>query len=155
MSASEKRSQAEVAVLGMGNELLKDEGIGVHVIRRLEETPGLSGVKLVEGGTSPDVADDVRDVKRLIIVDAAKCGGEPGDVYRMSPEDVQTQQPSSVHELSMIQMLWQMDMLGRLPEVTIIGVEPKEMDWGMDLSPELAGELPKIVEAVREELDRD
>jgi hydrogenase maturation protease len=145
---------AKVAVLGMGNEVLKDEGIGVHVVRCLEKVSDLGPVRLVDGGTSPDAIDLVQDVERLIIIDAARCGGEPGAVYRLSPEQVQSQKPSSVHEMTVIDMLWSMEILGSVPEVTIFGVEPKEIDWGLELSPELEEKLPKIVKVVEGEIRR-
>ena len=154
MSVSEEHNPTKVAVLGMGNEVLKDEGIGVHVIRRLEEIPDLGPVRLVDGGTSPDAIDLVQDVEQLIIIDAARCGGEPGAVYRLSLEQVQSQKPSSVHEMTVIDMLWSMEILGSVPEVTIFGVEPKEIDWGLELSPELEEKLPKIVGVVEEEIRR-
>jgi hydrogenase maturation protease len=146
------RRSDKIAVLGMGNELLKDEGIGVHVVRYLENVSGLGPVRLIDGGTCPDVIDEVRDVERLIIVDAVRGEGKPGAVYRLSPELVQTQKPSSVHELTVMDMLWSMDILGSVPEVTIIGIEPKEIDWGLELSPELANKLPQIAEVVLEEI---
>ena len=146
------RRDDKIAVLGMGNELLKDEGIGVHVIRYLENVPGLSLVRLIDGGTRPDAIDEIGDVERLIIVDAIRGEEDPGAVYRLSPEQVQAQKPSSVHELTVMDMLWSMDILGSVPEVTIIGVEPKEIDWGLELSPELANKLPQIAEVVLEEI---
>ena len=154
MSASGEGNSEKVAVLGMGNELLTDEGVGVHVIHCLEKIPDLGPVRLVDGGTSPDAVELVRDVERLIIVDAAHCGGDPGAVYRLTPEQVQTQKPSSVHEVSVIDMLWTMEIMGSVPEVTIIGVEPKEIDWGLELSPDLEGKLPEIVKVVEEEIRR-
>lgn len=146
------RRDGKIAVLGMGNELLKDEGIGVHVIRYLENVPGLGSVRLVDGGTRPDAIDEIGDVGRLIIVDAIRGEGDPGAVYRLSPEQVQAQKPSSVHELTVMDMLWAMDILGSVPDVTIIGIEPKEIDWGLELSPELANKLPQIAEVVLEEI---
>lgn len=146
------RRDDKIAVLGMGNELLKDEGIGVHVIRYLENVPGLGSVRLIDGGTRPDAIDEIGDVERLIIVDAIRGEGDLGAVYRLSPEQVQAQKPSSVHELTVMDMLWSMDILGSVPEVTIIGIEPKEIDWGLELSPELANKLPQIAEVVLEEI---
>lgn len=152
MSFSEKEYRTKLAVLGMGNELLKDEGIGVHIIRCLENVPDLGPVRLVDGGTSPDAIDLIQDVERLIIVDAAYGGGEPGTVYRLSPKEVQAQKPSSVHDLTIVNMLWTMNFLGCVPEVTILGIEPKEIDWGLELSPELAKRLPQILQLVTEEI---
>ena len=145
-------STAKVAVLGMGNELLRDEGIGVHVIRRLEQISGLDDVRLIDGGTSPDAIDLIGNAQKLIIVDAAHMHDEPGAVYRLTPQQVSARKPSTVHEFSVIEMLWMMDLLSQIPEVIIIGIEPKEIDWGLELSPELERKLPEIVGVVLDEI---
>jgi hydrogenase maturation protease len=136
----------------MGNDLLRDEGIGVHTIRRLQEIPDLGPVKLVDGGCRPDAIEEIRGIPRLIIVDAIRAGGEVGAIYRLSPEQVEVKKPASVHEMTVIDMLWSLSLLGEAPKVTIIGVEPKDIEWDLELSPELAERLPKVVEVVLEEI---
>jgi hydrogenase maturation protease len=138
----------KIAVLGMGNALLKDEGVGIHLIRSLKDLPGLESVDLIDGGTSPGAVDLVRDADRLIVVDAAYGGGEPGSIYCLTPEQIKNQKPSSIHELNVLHMLWNLYIMGESPDITIIGIEPKETDWGLDLSPELEERLPRITEFV-------
>ena len=135
-------------MLGMGNALLKDEGIGIHLIRSLKELPGLESVDLIDGGTSPQAVDLVRDADRLIVVDAACGGGEPGSIYCLTPEQINDQKPSSIHELNVLNMLWNLYIMGESPNITIIGIEPKETDWGLELSYELEERLPRITEFV-------
>ena len=135
-------------MLGIGNALLKDEGIGIHLIRSLKDLPGLESVDLVDGGTSPEAVDLVRDADRLIVIDAAYGGGEPGSIYCLTPEQIKSQKPSSVHEFNVLNMLWNLCIMGENPNITIIGIEPKEIDWGLDLSPELEERLPRITEFV-------
>ncbi len=68
-------------IVGVGNILLKDEGIGVHVVRALQEMSLASPkgeVEVVDGGTSPSAFDTAEGADKLIIVDAARGGGEPG-----------------------------------------------------------------------------
>jgi len=149
----------KTAVLGMGNVLLKDEGIGIHLIHALKDLPDLESVDLIDGGTSPQAIDLVRDADRLIVVDAAYGGEEPGSIYRLSPEHVRNQEPLSIHELNVLQMLWNVCIMGDSPKITIIGIEPKETDWGLELSPELEQRLPRITEFVhkiiRENLENE
>ena len=135
-------------MLGIGNALLKDEGIGIHLIRSLKDLPGLESVDLIDGGTYPQAFDLVRDTDRLIVIDAAYGGGEPGSIYCLTPEQIKSQKPSSVHEFNALNMLWNLCIMGESPNITIIGIEPKEIDWGLELSPELEKRLPRITEFV-------
>ena len=144
----------KIAVLGMGNVLFKDEGIGIHLIHALKNFPDLESVDLIDGGTSPQVIDLVRDADRLIVIDAIYGGEEPGSVYRIKPEHVKNQKPYSIHELNVLQMLWTLNIIGKSPKITIIGIEPKEIDWGLELSPELEQRLPQITEFVREKIKK-
>ena len=135
-------------MLGIGNALLKDEGIGIHLIRSLKDLPGLESVDLIDGGTYPQAFDLVRDRDRLIVIDAAYGGGEPGSIYCLTPEQIKSQKPSSVHEFNALNMLWNLCIMGESPNITIIGIEPKEVDWGLELSLELEKRLPRITEFV-------
>jgi hydrogenase maturation protease len=146
-----------VVVIGVGNLLLKDEGIGIHTLQALQETDLPPDVKLVDGGTSPDLISYTRAGDRLIIVDAAKAGGEPGTIYRFRPEDLAEEKGAltSAHELGVVPNLKLMPLLGNRPaEILIIGIEPKETDFGTELSAELRQKLPEIVGVVLGEITR-
>jgi len=144
-------------IVGVGNVLLKDEGIGVHVVRALQEMDlaSLSGeVEVVDGGTSPDAFDTAEGADKLIIVDAARGGGEPGTIYRFAPDDVSGEPKflASLHDLGLLDSLRMMEAVGDPPRDTvIIGVEPAEVDWGLELTPALRGRLPDVVRIVVEE----
>lgn len=141
-------------VLGVGNILLKDEGIGVHAAHALQEMPLDEGVEVIDGGTSPDIIPLVEGADKLIVIDAALGGEEPGTIYRFSPEDIAAKSAGlvSAHQMSFVENLRTMKGLGIEPrEVVIIGVEPKEMNWGLEPSPELQERIPKIVKAVLQE----
>lgn len=144
------------AVVGVGNVLLKDEGLGVHVARALQEMGIEDGgaLRVLDGGTSPDVVLSLDDVDRLIIIDAAEGDCEPGTVYRFRLEDISQQAAaaSSLHEVSFVQSLRILDTLGLRPkEVLIFGIQPKEVDWGLEPSVELAERIPEIARLVVEE----
>jgi hydrogenase maturation protease len=143
-----------IAVVGVGNLLLKDEGIGIHVVRALQELSLPDGVVIIDGGTSPDVLDYLEPADKLVIIDAAEAGGVPGAIYRFRPDDVtlETGEAISLHELGLVSSLKTMSLLGKTPpEVIIIGIQPKEIAWGMELSPELKEKVPEIVRAVLKE----
>ncbi len=138
----------------MGNILLRDEGIGVHVAHALQAMPLEEGVEVIDGGTSPHIIPLVEGADKLIVIDAALGGGEPGTIYRFSPEDIIAESTGliSAHQMSFVENLKLMKGLGIEPgEVVIIGVEPKEVGWGLEPSPELQGRIPEIVKVVLQE----
>jgi hydrogenase maturation protease len=147
---------AKIVVLGLGNALLKDEGIGVHVIHALQHNPIPEGVEIVDGGTSPDIIHLIEDAHKLIVVDAARGGGEPGTIYRLALDDITTQGELtlSTHDISLFYSLRLMESLGNSPkETVIIGVEPKEIDLGLELSPQLEQKVPSVIKVVLEEIE--
>lgn len=147
-----------IVVVGVGNLLLKDEGVGIHVVQRLQEMDLPSDVELIDGGTSPDLIAYIRAGDKLIIVDSARAGGEPGTIYRFLPEDLATDAGTlaSAHELGVDLNLKLMSLMGNEPrEIVIIGIEPKEIDWGTELTPELEQKIPEIVKVILREIGID
>lgn len=145
------------AVVGVGNLLLKDEGVGIHVARALQRVEMPPHVSIIDGGTSLDLPHYLEGTGKVIIVDAVRGGGEPGAVYRFHPGDVkiETGGTSSLHDLGLEQSLKVMKLLGNGPEeVVIIGVEPGEIGWGTELSPEVQQKIPEIIAAVRNEIEQ-
>lgn len=144
-----------IVVVGVGNLLLKDEGVGVHVIKELQELDLPPDVELIDGGTAPDLIAYIEAGDKLIIVDAATAGGEPGTVYRLHPEDLATNPGAlaSAHELGVDMNLRLMSLMGNEPaETVIIGIEPKEMDWGTELTTELREKMPEIIRVILGEI---
>ena len=140
-------------VLGIGNNLLKDEGIGCHVVHAMEKIAP-PNVEVIDGGTCPDVVQFLKDAGKLIIVDAVKGGGIPGQVYRFHLEDVTLEQKQflSLHDIGLADNMLLLRLLHNIPETIIIGVEPKEIKWGLELSSELQEKIPQIVEIILAEL---
>jgi hydrogenase maturation protease len=124
-----KEPPPRVVVIGVGNLLLRDEGIGIHTIKALEEINLHQDVKIIDGGTAPDLIAYTEARDKLIIIDAAKAGGKPGTIYRFQPQDLATDRERviSAHELGVEQNLRLMALMGKKPsEIVIIGVEPKK-----------------------------
>jgi len=152
-----KTKTIKVVVLGMGNLLLKDEGIGVHVAHAMQEMPSPDNMSLevVDGGTLPDAPLSFEDVDKLIVVDAVQAGGEPGAIYRFHSEDIKTEDRvlTSLHQMSLLQNLWLMERFSQKPkDVVIIGIEPEDMNWGLELSAKLKQRIPQIIKVVLEEI---
>ena len=141
-------------VLGIGNVLLSDEGIGCHVANALEEIP-IPDVKAIDGGTCPDVVQLLEGADKLIIVDAVEGGGIPGQIYRFHLEDITLEQKPflSLHDMGLVDNLMLMKLRHSVGETVIIGVEPREIEWGLELSPELQEKMPRIVDAILAELN--
>jgi hydrogenase maturation protease len=145
-------------VLGIGNVLLRDEGVGCHVVHALEGIP-LPDVEIIDGGTCPDVLHFIDAADKLVIVDAVKGGGTPGQIYRFHLEDITLEQKPflSLHDVSLVDslilmQLWHPDFIG-IGKAVVIGVEPAEIDWGLELSPELKEKMPQIMDVVLAELN--
>jgi hydrogenase maturation protease len=151
----EKETIPRIVIVGVGNLLMMDEGIGIHAIQALEKLNLPPDVKIIDGGTSPDLIAYTRAGEKLIIIDSAKAGGQPGYIYRFHPEDLASVKPelASAHQMGVVENLALMDITGRKPsEIVIIGVEPGTIDWGMELTPTLLARLPKIIEVVMKEI---
>jgi len=146
-----------ITVLGIGNLLLKDEGIGVHLVQKLTSMVDNAKVNIIDAGTSPDLMSLVDgNIDKLILIDAVKAGNSPGTVYRFSPDnlDLASTTPISLHEIGVVDSLKIMASFDRLPKSTvIIGIEPKTIDFGLELSPEVEKKLPKIINLVLKEIE--
>ena len=143
-------------VVGVGNILLKDEGIGVHIAHALQQTDIPHDIKVIDGGTSPDLPYYIKDCDKLIIVDAVQGGSKPGTIYRFHPHDanIESEEMASAHNLGLEQSLRMMRLMGNKPrEVVIIGIEPKEIDWGIELSAELQQKIPEIIDLILTEVN--
>ena len=156
-NTSKNNPSRRIVVIGVGNLLLKDEGVGIHAVKALQEIGLPPDVSLIDGGTSPDLMAYTQAGDKLIIIDAAKAGGEPGAIYRFRPEDLAEEKGAltSAHELGVVQNLKLMSLLSNEPaEMIIIGIEPGEIDFGIELSAALQQKLPEIVEVVLKEIGR-
>ena len=146
-----------VAVVGLGNLILSDEGVGVHVVQRLAEAYSFpDDVALIDGGTSAiDLLDQLIDAEHIIFIDAAQTGGPPGSIVALEGArlPVWFRERMSPHQIGLADLLATLALMDRTPEsVTLIGVEPKSMELGTELSPAVeaaAGEaLCKVLDAL-------
>ena len=143
-------------VWGVGNELLSDEGIGIHLIQALRRTDLPEGVDLIEAGTAGlELLSLLEGIDRLIIVDAMAVEGQPGTVVRFRPGDVEfvpAPMMATTHDLGIVEALTSARLLGWLPDTVIIGVIPERIELGLELTPTLAAKLPELVHRVRNEI---
>ena len=147
-------------ILGIGNLLLKDEGVGIHLIQLLEKESLPPGVELVDGGTSTlDILPLLKEADKIIVVDAMQARGEPGSIYRCRSQDLipAEEAPMSLHHIDFVQALKMAKLLGDdLESRTIIfGVEPQEIGWEIGLTPPLAEKMPVLKQLVLEEASKN
>jgi len=150
----------QIVVLGLGNILLRDEGVGVRVIEELQRRYDFfPPVKMLDGGTAGfGLVTEIEGCNKLLVVDAVKAGNEPGTVYKFKSGDITVTIPQtlSVHDLGFFEALEQWKMLGINPEVIFFGIEPEDMNsWGFDLTPSIQNKLPKLVALVIDQLQGD
>ncbi|UCF81265.1 MAG: hydrogenase maturation protease [Acidobacteriota bacterium] len=147
-------AQPRTVVMGAGNILLKDEGVGIHVIRALKKDGALPpNVEVVDCGTAAlDALQSLADVDKLIVVDAVRGGDEPGAIYRFSPEDIfeKRSESLSLHQLGLLEALKMAGMLGTVPkEIVIVGIQPEDVSPGLEPSPEIKRRIPEAVEVIK------
>ena len=146
----------KTVILGVGNLLLSDEGVGVHVINKMMDMHFPPDIELIEGGVDGlRLMNLVVGVDRLIVIDAVKGGGSPGSIYKFRPEEFVTRtdiSKLSVHQVGILEVIRLSGLVGKLPETTIIGVEPKSIEMGMELTPKIQSKVPRIIELVLDEL---
>jgi hydrogenase maturation protease len=154
----EKNSPPKIVILGIGNLLLSDEGVGVHIANELLKMSLPPDVSVIEGGTDGfRLLNIITEADRLIIIDALKGDAPPGSIYRFDIGEVQNS-PSgfktSVHQIGILEVLDLSGLIGKTPYTTVIGIEPKCLEMGMDLSPEIREKIPRIIELILDELNR-
>ena len=147
-----------IVILGIGNILLSDEGVGVHVANELAKMELPPDVTVVEGGTDGfRLLNVITEADRLIVIDAVRGGAEPGSIYRFDVGEVRNC-PSgfktSVHQIGILEVIDLSGLIGKTPFTTVIGIEPLCLDMAMELSPEVSKKVPKIIELVLEEVKR-
>jgi hydrogenase maturation protease len=164
----------KTAVVGVGNLLMGDEGVGIRVIQALEQQPLSRDVALFDGGTALQaLIGELAHYNRWIIVDAVNGGGLPGEIYRLEWDDLLAGTargktrlgciPLSLHDLGVIETLMleriadRASPTPRLPdatEIVILGIEPEKVELSLELSQTLERQLPLLLQAVRDELGR-
>ena len=152
--------QKSIAVLGLGNILLRDEGIGVRIAERLINNFSFSpAVKVIDAGTLGfGLINEILDIQKLIVVDAVKAGEAPGTIYKFTQNDINVTIPQllSAHDIGFLDAIEQWKLLGVSPEVIFLGIEPYDMSsWGMELSDCIINKMPLLMELILEELKKE
>lgn len=157
MVNNSENSRKPFLVLGIGNTLLSDEGIGVHVIEQMQAISTPEHVEIIDGGTSGvDLLDILADRDTVIVVDAVDTGCRPGTVLRFGIDQlIKKDHPYiSMHEVGIAETIRMTEQLGCAPkEVIVFGIQPKTIQCGLELSKDIEHVVQEVVELILIECD--
>lgn len=143
-------------VLGIGNTLLSDEGVGIHVIHALQGlSPPTDDTEYLDGGTlSFTLAAPIEEADALIVVDAAELGGEPGTLRVFTGEAMDGflagRRKASVHEVGLTDLMAIARLTGRWPaRRALVAIQPDRVDWGESPTPRVAAAVPEACRRIR------
>ncbi|HID50401.1 MAG TPA: hydrogenase maturation protease [Chromatiales bacterium] len=147
----------KIIVLGLGNTLLGDEGVGIHALRRVERDWTASNhddVSFVDGGTlSFALTDVLHEADRLVVIDAAQLHAAPGTVRvfenQAMDDYVGRGKYSSVHEVSLAELFDMVRLTDTLPaQRALVGIQPRDVDWAEQPSPPVNAAIPRACRLV-------
>ena len=146
-----------ILVLGVGNILFTDEGIGVRCIERMQQDFTFSdNVSLLDGGTlGTKLMGSILESDYLIVCDAVLCGDEPGSVSRLMGEDLRKSLAfrDSMHQTDLVDTLGMCELVGNRPEAIVIGMEPFDYHtMALELSETADRSMPVMIESVVREI---
>ncbi|MFB6215106.1 MAG: hydrogenase maturation protease [Candidatus Bipolaricaulia bacterium] len=146
----------KLGVIGIGNTLKGDDGIGVELVNRLAEEDFSGEVEFHGVGTSGlNIVHYLKDLEKAVIVDALRSEGEPGDSTFFRPDDVDSSiKIRSTHDANLLEAIDLSETLGERPEeIVIMGIIPEDMSLRDELSPAVKEKLPELEEKLREKIN--
>ncbi len=142
-------SEPRKAIIGVGNVLLSDEGVGVHAARHLLTRQLPEDVLVLDGGTEGlGLMDAIVGLQRLVVIDAVRGGGEPGTVYCFDWEQLQPgigpRPMTTAHQVSLADVFTHVSLVAEVPRTSIVGVEPATLDHSLTLSAGVQAQLDRV-----------
>jgi len=142
-------------VLGVGNALLQDDGVGIHVARSLRDRSSKdSDLDIIDGGTiGLALLPEVEDADALVIVDAADLGQPPGSIRVFVDDEVDAHlsgKRRSVHEVAVLDLLAAAGIRGRRPaHCALVAIQPQSTEWGLEPTPGVRAAIPLACDAIQ------
>ena len=151
-------SPADITVLGIGNLLMGDEGVGIHLIQTLEKSYTFSpSVNLIDGGTTGlDLIPYFENCEKMIIVDAVDFQRKPGYIGSLYNEEIHYRFNTklSLHQAGLADVLSVIKLTDiQSPDMMLIGVQPLQVKMGIELSDKIADKMEQILNIVTEKLE--
>ncbi|MFC1811592.1 HyaD/HybD family hydrogenase maturation endopeptidase [Thermodesulfobacteriota bacterium] len=152
-------SAQNIVILGIGNILFCDEGFGVRVIENLIERYDFpENVSVVDGGVlGMNLLGVMSEADHLIVIDAVKNKGKPGSLHRLERKDLpeRIRAKASLHEIDFLEALTMCQVLDKVPETVILGVEPEDIETlGIELTSTTRSKIDPMIGMILAELDR-
>lgn len=146
---------SDTVVIGIGNLIKSDDGVGVHVVRRLEGMVP-PDVQLVEGSVyCADLFGFIEGAKKAIFIDAIEAEDEPGAIFRFTPQEVRQRAsvPLSIHDFGLYELIQTADLMGQCPQdIVIFAVQVEHTEFGEELTAPVYAAVARVCELVLEEL---
>ena len=147
----------KILVLGVGNILYTDEGVGVRTVERLLEQYEFSeNVTLMDGGNlGMRLMQPLMESDYCIVLDAVLGGDAPGTIYRLTGEDLRKSLAfkDSMHQSDLVDTLIYCELVGKRPDTVVIGMEPFDFkNMSVELSPTIADRIPAMIDIALKEL---
>jgi hydrogenase maturation protease len=149
--------EKQIIILGVGNLLFTDEGVGIRVAEALQDRYEFpENVRVVDGGTlGLNLLGVISEADHLIVVDAVRKNGKPGTLYRLAGEEIpqRIRAKNSLHQVEFLEALTCCQALDKVPETVIVGVEPEDITtMSLVLTPTVGARVDDLVEAALREL---
>jgi hydrogenase maturation protease len=147
-----------IVVLGAGNLLMMDEGVGVHAVQRMLAAYVFPPeVSVLDGGTaSMEMLEDLENLDTLIVVDAVYAHQAVAETIKLVDSEVKAffRRKLSPHQIGLADVLASLEFIGREPKhLVVIGVKPVELELGMELTPRIEAQVPKLIQMVIDTLE--
>jgi hydrogenase maturation protease len=153
MGTMERR--ARPLILGIGNVLMSDDGVGVYAVQELRRRPQAGALITEVGIAMLDAVSLLARADKVLVIDALRAGGAPGSIYLAEAVDLRHERPRlGLHELDLMGALELLPPGRRRPEISMLGVEPERLEPGLGLSPRVAAALPSVVQIASETVAR-
>ncbi len=143
---------APVLILAVGNLLMGDEGVGIHLLRTLEHEPPVPGARLLDGGVAGlNLLADIQRARSVIMIDATRDGRPAGTVTLLRPATVGAIPPGlSAHDFGLKDLFAAAALLGAMPDVHLFTISVETVKpMCLELSPAVAAAQPEVLHAVR------
>jgi len=158
-----KSSTTKKLIIGTGNILLSDEGIGIHIVRELQNQQTgnkelFHNTEFIDIGTSSfDIISHINsDIAKIVLIDCMKADGYlPGTIFKLTPDDLRKRQKEkySLHQIELVDALRMISIVEKLPEILILGIVPEDIKkFSTMLSDNIAEKFPVILSKIKKEI---
>ena len=150
-----ERQKKKILILGIGNILLKDEGIGVRVAEKMMKMSLPPDVEVLEGGVKGlDLLYFIEEREKVVVVDAVKAGAPPGTLFRFTDRDLADKKGilRSGHGIDFSDVATIARSQGNEAEIVFLGIEPESLEASMELSPLMEKNIPTLINLVLKEI---